>query len=291
MNRTFLYIEATCVNIDGPAAVVGGRRVELDKSSRAVLDVILAGGNRLDVLARQASSGGGTPQHWAAEFTRTCKDSPLVGVHRLAFPAWPRGTTLVCDWLGEFGDVSCTCGKAAFWRRKPSERDDALQLGGQESLFFLAQILRGMLGATSRREIVLLGSADRVLFGDLVFRHRATVVLAPTWPEGRRVWHASPDVLQEDTVWLEHYYYALRHCDESSAGDLSARSSSVLAAQEIRALCDARSVMCWSAAQKKELLELYGRRPSSVSLIRDVVADTGNPTDIVSNVLDSIVNR
>jgi hypothetical protein len=286
VNTEYLYIKPSCIAIARNTAIVGSLPIRLTRVSRVILNAIIAGGGRLDVIARAASANQRLSGRWAEDFTALAESSQLIGVHRVLSTVWPSGTMLVSDWCGEINLLGFTDVQFLHWRRDPDDKQpQRIRLGGPTSLFFEAQIIRGMLGATSRRLLFLLGSADRVLFGDLIHRHRAIVMVSPDWPQSRRVWQYASEVLREEQVWLEHFFYALRNCDETSSGDLSARSGTVMAAQEARGLFDARFVYCWSRAQQKELVRFYGRTRASSPIVGEV-AQRANPSS--ATVLEAV---
>jgi hypothetical protein len=157
----------------------------------------------------------------------------------------------------------------------------AFRIGASESLFVQGQLMRALLGSQPRGRVVLATGTDRVLCGDLAYRHETLVCVAMTWPEARRVWQADGQVLREDPSSLEELFYALRHVNDQHAGDLSAVAGTMLASQEVRALCDASMVLCWTAAQQAELLRFYGRSQHNVQMVANE-ADIRNMTEVAA---------
>lgn len=270
-SRSYVYLAPACINIDGRRLALHNGDLNLSRAARAMVHAVLGGLGRTDALARAACQENDTPAKWEREFLRAIAGSPILAVEELPADLWPERAPLVCDWNGCLPGLS---GQSPLmhWRRPPKKgRTRAFRIGGSESLFVQAQLMRALLGSHHRGRIVLASATDLVLFGDLAYRHESLVCVAMTWPEARRVWQADGQVLREDPRSLEELFYALRHVNDQHAGDLSAVAGTMLASQEVRALCDARMVLCWTEAQEAELLRFYGRSKDNVRRVLNEV--------------------
>lgn len=289
----YLVLRPECVNIQKRLWVAFQDEERIDRPVRTLIDAAISGLGRLDVIARLAAPRGASKRTFAAEFRASVVGSRIFDVVSLD-SRWTGDRLLVCDWSRGLS-VALPPGSLA-WNGPETPRANGTPQNGEKrhraggahratedplvscpnrSLYVQAQVLRGILGTNRTGNLVLGGSVDRVLFGDLVFRHRSVTVLPPTWPEQRRVWQADVGVLQDTGEWLENLFYAIRHARDEDPVGLSPRAGTTVAGQEVRCLVDSRHVLCWTRAQRRELVRFYSRTERNTTLI---AGEGGAPT-------------